>query len=114
MTNFGSLNLYQALSKSGLGESCLLQISIVTHLVSQTYIRHGCKWNFAGRNFWFRIGSIVNEDYISVKVFISSMFTSDNQCPRIRYFGQLTYAYEHLKPWLLTVHCIILSQTCRK
>ena len=31
--------------------------------------------------------------YVS-KFFISSMFTSDNQCPKIQYFGQLTYTFK--------------------
>ena len=33
------------------------------------------------------------------KFFISSVFTSDNLCPKIQYFGLLSYTNEQLKRW---------------
>ena len=40
------------------------------------------------------------------KFFVSSVFTSDSQCPKIPYFGPLTYVNVQLKPWFLTIHRI--------
>ena len=43
------------------------------------------------------------------KFFISSVFTSESQCPKIPYFGLLTYINKQLKPRFLTMHRIKLE-----
>ena len=40
------------------------------------------------------------------KFFISSVFTSDSQCPQIPYFGLLTYINKQLKPWLISYNAL--------
>ena len=46
-----------------------------------------------------------------MKIFISSMFTSVNQCPKITYFRVFTQINEQLKPWFLGMHRIELGLT---
>ena len=43
------------------------------------------------------------------KFFISSVFTSDSLCPKIQYFGLLSYINAQLKQRILAVHSIKLE-----
>ena len=76
-------------------------IRIITHLAGQTYVWHGCKWSFAGPQIYLQPAKIKSQHFgVSLKFFdlelkvlhmktkcvstffISSVFTSDNQCPK--------------------------------
>ena len=91
---------------------------IITHLAGQTYVWHGCKWNFAGQiylqiylqpakiksqhfgdllKFWFVVKVFHMKTKCVSKFFISSVFTSDNQCPKYPSFWLRTYINVQLK-----------------
>ena len=71
----------------------------------------GCKYKIKSQHFevWYRIESIANKDLMLVKIFICSLFTSDNQCPKISYFGLFTCINVKLKSRFLTTHCNALN-----
>ena len=46
------------------------QIKIITHLAGQTYVRHGCKWNFARPQIYLQPAKIKSQHFrVFVKVF---------------------------------------------
>ena len=80
----------------------------MTHLVSQTYVWYGCKWNFAGAQIYLQPANIKSQHFeVSLKFwvviesiaymktkcvsefFISSVFSSDSQCPKFRIYRNI-------------------------
>ena len=44
---------------------------IITHLASQTYVWHGCKWNFAGPQIYLQPAKIKSQHFgVSVKFLV--------------------------------------------
>ena len=44
---------------------------IITHLAGQTYVWHGCKWNFAGPQIYFQPAKIKSQHFgVSLKFLV--------------------------------------------
>ena len=49
----------------------LLQAFIITHLAGQTYVWHGCKWNFAGPQIYLQPAKITIQRFgVSLKFLV--------------------------------------------
>ena len=49
----------------------LEQIGIITHLAGQTYVWHGCKWNFAGPQIYLQPTEIKSQHFgVSLKFLV--------------------------------------------
>ena len=49
----------------------LLQFTIITHLAGQTYVWHGCKWNFAGPQIYLQPAKIKSQHFgVSLKFLV--------------------------------------------
>ena len=46
------------------------KISIITHLAGQTYVWHGCKWNFAGLQIYLQPAKIESHHFVVLLKFL--------------------------------------------
>ena len=45
------------------GDSDVSERTIITHLAGQTYVWHGCKWNFAGPQIYLQPAKIRSQHF---------------------------------------------------